>query len=118
MTSTFNYSVSGEHAGRFTIPAFEVAVAGQRVRVPPAVLAIVQRDASTAPYQPVRANSIADVFVGESIGGRLLLIETPDESPQFISHVAKTERCSRFRPSMRNVRASSSPSAESDSRDS
>ena len=107
MTSTFSYSVVGERAGRFTMPAFEIVVAGKRVHVPPAVLTVVQPDASEAPYQPVRAEldlPQRDFFTGESIGGRLLVIETPDESPQFISHVAKTNGAAVFRPSMRTTR--------------
>jgi hypothetical protein len=107
MTSTFNYSVTGQRAGRFTIPAFEVFVAGKRVRVPPAVLTVVEPDAGDVPYQPVRAElelPQRDFFTGESIAGRLLIIETPDESPQFVSHVAKTNGAAVFRPSMRTTR--------------
>jgi hypothetical protein len=107
ITSTFNYSVVGQRAGKFTMPAFEVAVAGKRVRVPPAVLTVVEPEAGEAPYQPVRVEldlPQRDFFVGESIGGRLLVIETPDESPQFVSHVAKTTGAAVFRPSMRTTR--------------
>ena len=107
MTSTFDYSVTSQQTGRFTIPGFEMAVAGKRVRVPPAVLTVVQRDAAEAPYEPVRAElelPQRDFFVGESIGARLLVIETPDETPQFVSHVAKTNGAAVFRPSMRTTR--------------
>ena len=103
MTSTFNYSVVGQRAGRFTMPAFEVAVAGKRVRVPPTVLTVVAPDAGEAPYQPVRAEldlPQRDFFVGESIGARLLLIGTPDESPLGVSHVAKTNGAAVFRHSL------------------
>jgi hypothetical protein len=54
ITSTFNYSVVGQRAGKLTMPAFEVAVAGKRVRVPPAVLTVAEPEAGEAPYQPVR----------------------------------------------------------------
>ncbi|MEO6784631.1 MAG: BatD family protein, partial [Chthoniobacteraceae bacterium] len=107
ITSTFNYSVVPQRTGRFTMPAFEVAVGGRRVRVPPAVLTVALPDAGAAPYQPVRAElelPQRDFFAGESIGGRLLVIETPDESPQFISHVAKTTGAAVIRPSMRTSR--------------
>ncbi len=107
VTSTFIYSVVGQRAGRFTIPAFEVAVAGKRLRVPPAVLTVVQPDAGEAPYEPVHAEldlPQRDFFVGESIGARLLVMETPDESPQFISHFAKTNGAAVFRSSNRTTR--------------
>ena len=107
MTSTFNYSVVGQRTGKFTMPAFEVAVAGKRVRVPPAVLTVVAPDAGDAPYQPVRAElelPQRDFFVGESIGARLLVIETPDESPLGVSHLAKTNGAAVFRHSLRTTR--------------
>ncbi len=107
ITSTFTYSVVGQRAGRLTMPAFEVAVAGRRVRVPPAVLTVVEPEPGEARYQPVRVEMDLpqrDFFVGESIGGRLLVIETQDESPQFVSHVAKTTGAAVFRPSMRTTR--------------
>ena len=107
VNSTFIYTVVGQRAGRFTIPAFEVAVAGERLRVPPAVLTVVAPDAGDVPYQPVRAEldlPQRDFFVGESIGARLLVIETPDESPQFISHFAKTNGAAVFRSSNRTTR--------------
>ena len=107
ITSTFSYSVVGQRVGRITMPAFEVAVAGKRVRVPPAVLTLVEPEAGEAAYQPVRVEldlPQRDFFTGESIGGRLLVIETQDESPQFVSHVAKTNGAAVFRPSMRTTR--------------
>ena len=107
VTSTFLYTVVGQRAGRFTIPAFEVAVAGKRLRVPPAVLTVVAPDAGDVPYQPVRAEldlPQRDFFVGESIAARLLVIETPDESPQSISHFAKTNGAAVFRSSNRTTR--------------
>ena len=57
--------------------------------------------------QPVRAEvemPQRDFFVGESIAARLLVIETPDEMPQFISHVAKTTGSAVVRPSLRTSR--------------
>jgi len=107
MTSTFNYSVVSHRTGRFTMPAFEVAVAGKRVRVPPAALTAMAPEAGEAPYQPVRAEldlPKRDFFAGESIGARLLVIETPDETPQFVSFVAKTTGAAVIRPSMRTSR--------------
>jgi hypothetical protein len=107
ITSTYNYSVVGQRAGKFTMPAFEVAVAGKRVRVPPAMLTLAEPEPGEAPYQPVRVEldlPQRDFFVGESIGGRLLVIETQDETPQFVSHVAKTTGAAVFRPSMRTTR--------------
>jgi hypothetical protein len=107
MTSTFNYSVVSLRTGRFTMPAFEVAVAGRRVRVPQAMLTVVAPDAGDAPYQPVRAVldlPQRDFFTGESIGARLLVIETPDESPLSVSFVTKTTGAAVIRPSLRTTR--------------
>ncbi len=107
MTSTFTYTVVPQRTGRFVMPAFEIAVGGGRVRVPGAVLTVVPPDPNAAPYQPVRAElelPQRDFFTGESIGGRLLVIETPDESPQFVSHVAKTTGAAVVRPSLRTTR--------------
>ncbi len=106
-TATYTYSVTPQRTGRHTIPAFEVAVAGRRVRVPPATLVVAQPDPGAAPYQPVRAEldlPKRDFFVGETIGARLLVLETPDESPQFVSHVAKTTGAAVIRPSLRTSR--------------
>ena len=107
MTSTFRFSVVCLKTGRFTIPGFEVAVGARRVRVPPAVLTVIEPEAGEAVYQPARAElemPKRDFFVGETIGARLLVAETPDESPQFIAHVAKTTGAAVFRPSMRPKR--------------
>jgi hypothetical protein len=107
MTSTFNYSVVSLRTGRFTMPAFEVAVAGRRVRVPQAVLTVIAPDAGDAPYQPIRAVfdlPQRDFFTGESIAARLLVIETPDESPLAVSFVTKTTGSAVIRPSLRTTR--------------
>ncbi len=107
MTTIFNYNVVPQRTGKFTMPAFEIAVGGGRVRVPATVLTVVPADPNAAPYQPVRAElelPQRDFFAGESIGGRLLVIETPDESPQFISHVSKTTGAAVVRPSLRTSR--------------
>ena len=106
-SSTFNYTAVPQRAGRFTMPAFEIVLPGKRVRVPPATLTVVAPDANAAPYQPLRAElelPQRDFFVGESIGARLLVIETPDESPQAVSHFAKTNGAAVFRPSLRTTR--------------
>ena len=109
MTSTFNYSVIPQRAGRFTIPAFEVVLPTERIRVPATVLTVTATDADALPRQsqPVRAEvemPQRDFFVGESIAARLLVIETPDELPQFISHVAKSTGTAVVRPSLRTSR--------------
>ena len=107
MTTIYNYNVVAQRTGRFTIPAFEVAVSGGRVRVPGAVLNVVAADPNAVPYQPVRAEldlPQRDFFTGETIAGRLLVIETPDETPQFVQHVAKTSGAAVVRPSLRTTR--------------
>ncbi len=109
MTSTFNYSVVPQRAGRFTIPAFDVLLGGERMRVPASALTVAAPDADALPRQsqPVRAvveMPQRDLFVGESVAARLLVIETPDEMPQFISHVAKSTGAAVVRPSLRTSR--------------
>ncbi|MEO6740265.1 MAG: BatD family protein [Chthoniobacteraceae bacterium] len=109
MTSTFNYSVVPQRTGRFTIPAFDVMLPGGRAHIPATVLTVNAADADALPRQsqPVRAEvemPQRDFFVGESIGARLLVIETPDEIPQFISHVAKTTGSAVVKPSLRTSR--------------
>lgn len=107
MTTTFAYNVVPQRTGRFAMPSFEIVVGGGRVRVPGAVLTVMPPDPNAAPYQPVRAElelPQRDFFTGESISGRLLVIETPDESPQFVSHVAKTTGAAVVRPSLRTTR--------------
>jgi len=107
MTSTYRYSVVCTRAGNFTMPAFEVAIGTKRVRVPPAGLTVIEPDPGEAAYQPARVEldlPQRDFFVGETIGARLVVIETPDESPQFVAHVAKTTGAAVFRPSMRPKR--------------
>ena len=107
MISTFNYTVVAQQPGRFVMPSFEIISAGQRVRTPPAILNVIESAPGAAAYQPVRAEldlPKRDFFTGETIHGRLLLIETPDESPQFVSHVAKTTGAAVVRPSLRTSR--------------
>ena len=108
-TAVFNYSIVPQRTGRFTMPAFDVLVPGGRLRVPAAVLTVAAPDADALPRQsqPVHAElemPQRDFFVGESIGARLLVIETADETPQFISHVAKTTGAAVVRPSLRTSR--------------
>lgn len=106
-SAVYTYSVTPQRTGRHTIPAFEINTSRGRLRVPAATLVVTQADAGAAPYQPVRAElelPKRDLFVGETVNGRLLLIETPDESPQFISHVAKTTGAAVIRPSLRTSR--------------
>lgn len=107
MTTTFAYNVVPQRTGRFAMPSFEIVVGGGRVRVPGAVLTVMPPDPNAAPC-PARACragiAAARFFTGESISGRLLVIETPDESPQFVSHVAKTTGAAVVRPSLRTTR--------------
>ncbi len=101
------YAVVAHRAGEFTMPGFEVQVAGKLVKVPPATLIVQEPQPGEAVYHPVKAVldlPQRDLFVGETIVARLLLIETEDESPQFISHVAKTNGAVVFRPDMRTRR--------------
>ncbi len=108
MISTFNYSVIAQRPGRFTVPAFEVLLPDERLRVPATVLNVAgEADALPRQTQPVHAileMPQRDFFVGESIAARLLVVETPDEIPQFISHVAKTTGAAVVRPSLRTSR--------------
>lgn len=107
MSSVFRFSVVAGHAGQFTMPGFDVLVGGKQVRVPPAMLTATEAQPGEAAYQAVQLElelPQREFFVGETIGARLVLIETPDESPQYIAHVAKTNGSAVFRPSMRTKR--------------
>jgi hypothetical protein len=107
LTTTFQYSAVASHAGIFTVPGYDVLVGTKQVRVPPAVLTVADPPPGEAAYQSARVElelPQRDFFAGETIPARLLVIETPDESPQFIQHVAKTSGAAVFRPSMRTKR--------------
>jgi hypothetical protein len=107
LTTTFQFSAVASHAGMFTIPGYDVRVGAKQVRVPPAVFTAADPPAGEAAYQAARVELEVprrDFFAGETISGRLLVIETPDESPQYIAHVAKTSGAAVFRPAMRTRR--------------
>ncbi|MEQ1853658.1 MAG: BatD family protein, partial [Chthoniobacteraceae bacterium] len=108
VTSTvFRYSVVAGQPGRFVIPGIEVLAGAKRVRVPDAVFTATEPQPGEAAYQSLRVElemPKRDFFVGETIGARLLVAETPDESPQYIAHVGKTTGSAVFRPSLRTRR--------------
>jgi hypothetical protein len=102
--STLRFNVMPLRTGDFTVPAFQVQVGTKQVQVPAVRIAVTDLPAGEAAYQPVRAvldMPKRDYFVGETINARLLFIETPDEMPQFIQHVAKASGEVLFKPSMR-----------------
>ena len=104
MSSTFRFSATPLRAGKLTIPGFDVMVGAKRVRIPAVTLVAGEPVPGEAQYQAARAwmdVPVREFFVGETIAARLLVSETPDESPQFVAHVAKTTGAAVFRPSMR-----------------
>lgn len=99
--TTFSFVAVPQKAGDITIPAFEVEVDGQQVRIPAATLTVAAPVGGDRPYEPVRA--IVDLparefYVGESINARLIFVSTPDETPQYVQHIAKTSGTVLFKP--------------------
>ena len=106
-TTTFRYTATATREGELTVPGFEMAVGAQRVSVPSATLNIVAPLPGEAAYQPVRAVidlPKRDFFLGETILARLLVIDTPDETPQFVANVSKTSGTVVFRTELRTRR--------------
>ena len=107
-TTTFRYSASPTREGELTVPAFEVlSSGGQRTRVPGSTLAVVAPQPGEAAYQPVRAVidlPKRDFFLGEMILARLLVMDTPDEVPQFVANVGKTSGTVVFHAELRTRR--------------
>lgn len=106
-TTTFRYTATATREGELTVPGFETAAGGQRVRVPGATLTVVAPQPGEAAYQPVRAVidlPKRDFFLGETILARLLVIDTPDETPQFVANVSKTSGTVVFRTELRTRR--------------
>ncbi len=105
--STLRFTVQAARAGEFTIPAHTVDVGGKQVRVPAAQLIVRDAAPGEAVYQAARAFldlPKRDFFIGETIRGRLLVPETPDEMPQYVQHVSKTSGAVLFKPTMRTRR--------------
>jgi BatD DUF11 like domain len=103
-TSTLRFNVLPLRTGEFTVPAFPVRIGAKQVQVPAAKITVTDLPPGDAGYQPVRVVldlPKRDFFVGETIEARLVFIETPDEIPQFIQHVAKASGEVLFKPSMR-----------------
>ena len=107
VTTTLRFSAVASRAGKLTMPEFEVPVGTKRVRVPAAVVMVANPAPGEDVYKPARVEldlPKREFFVGETIPARLLVIETADESPQYVAHVAKTNGSAVFRPSMRTKR--------------
>ncbi len=91
--TTYRFTAIPMRAGTFTVPSFEIAVGDNKVTIPKSQLEVAEALAGDVRYQPLQ--SLIDLpkrnfYVGETIAGRLLFVETPDESPTFVQHVAKT----------------------------
>ncbi len=103
-TTTFRYSATPTREGELTVPGFATAAG---VRVPGATLNVVAPQPGEAAYQPVRAVidlPKRDFFLGETILARLIVMDTPDEIPQYVANVGKTSGTVVFRPELRTRR--------------
>lgn len=103
-TTTFRFSATATREGELTVPGFATAAG---VRVPGATLNVVAPQPGEAAYQPVKAVidlPKRDFFLGETILARLIVMDTPDETPQFVANVGKTSGTVVFRPEMRTRR--------------
>ncbi len=96
----FNFIAIPSRAGTFVVPGFDYASGGRVFPIPQTRLEVAEAQPGEARYQPV-ISSIEmpkrDFFVGETIPARILFIETPDESPTYVQHVAKTSGTVVFR---------------------
>jgi hypothetical protein len=107
LTSTLRFTAIATRAGEYVVPSFQVQVGRRQLQIPAARLVITEPQPGEAVYQPVKtAIDIPnrDYFIGETIEARLLFIDTPDEQPQYVQHVAKSSGGVLFKPSMRTRR--------------
>lgn len=92
MSMTFRYSATASRAGSFIVPSFTATVGGVPVTVPAAQLLVQEPGPADQPYQAAQA--VLDIpageyFVGQMIPGRLLVLDTPDETVQAVVNVTK-----------------------------
>ena len=96
----FNYVAIPSRVGRFVVPSFEFPAGGRNITIPQARVEVAEAQPGEARYQPLLASidmPKRDFYVGETIPARILFIETPDESPTYVQHVAKTSGSVVFR---------------------
>lgn len=99
--NTLVYRVIPKREGEFTVPGFDMVVDGQVLRVPEARLTVKPPEPGQE-YQPLRAVlelPNREVYVGETVGGRLVFIGTRDETPAFVQHISKTTGTVLFKAS-------------------
>lgn len=98
--ATFIFDVIANRTGSFVVPAFEFATGGGKITIPQTNLEVSEAQPGEVRYQPILSYidlPKRDFFVGETIAGRIVFVETPDESPTYIQHVAKTGGTAVFR---------------------
>ncbi len=96
----FNYIAIPSRVGRFVVPSFEFPAGGRNITIPQARVDVADALPGEARYQPLLASidmPKRDFYVGETIPARILFIETPDETPTYVQHVAKTSGSVVFR---------------------
>ena len=89
----FMFDVIANRPGSFVVPSFEFTTGGNKIVVPLTRLEVADAQPGEARYQPVLSYidlPKRDFYVGETISGRIVFVETPDESPTYIQHVVKT----------------------------
>ncbi len=98
--SVLSYIVISRFQGEFPVPAFEVDINGQNVRVPPVRLVVSEGNARDAgePTRVVLDVPKRDYYVGESIHARLLFIASADEMPTYVQQITKTSGNVLFKP--------------------
>lgn len=97
---TFLFDVIASRTGSFVVPSFEFTTGGNKITVPLARLEVTDALPGEARYQPVISYidlPKRDFYVGETITGRIVFAETPDEAPSYIQHVTKTGGTAVFR---------------------
>ena len=97
--TTYRFIAIPQRAGTVTVPSFEMAVGDRKITIPKSQIEVAEAQPGEQRYQPLQSSldlPKRDFYVGETIPGRLLFVETPDESPTYIQHVAKTSGAAVF----------------------
>jgi hypothetical protein len=90
----YRFTAIPNRAGNFVVPSFQFPVGnGGVITVPQTRLEVAEAQPGEERYQPVVGQielPKRDFYVGETIPARIVFLETPDESPSYIQHIAKT----------------------------
>lgn len=95
----YRYTAIPSRAGKFVVPPFQFLAGTARITVPQSQLIVAEPQPGEERYQPVVGRielPKRDFYVGETIPGRIVFLETADENPSYIQHIAKTNGSALF----------------------